>query len=676
MSTEEAAFLRTLVAHPDDEVARLVFADWLEERNDPRAGWLRDPELWERIRPDVGRWLAPDARGTVPALIALLAPNEWPHRLLALDLLQKLGSPAIPAVRAWTRETPDDRFFDNQFVLRANPPPELPPVAELIERTRSDNWYECWEAATDLGFHGPAAALAVPALIALSERDWDVLRWLDEDPVQRATFDALAAIGPGAVAAIPRLVRALGYDRDDEATVQSAAEALRAIGTAGAEALLENVEAADDETGCRWALDILTELHPDPVRALGRVVLAGGAYTAGIAAELLGKMGAAAAPAVPMLIEALRQPLTAYGTPHASIANALGKIAGPAQAAMPALRELLAACQQSSPNDWYIRNAVAAALARLGDPGAGLPAILAELALPDPNRRCRAVATLGVIAEEAPNALPHLLNLFTDPSEYVRREAASAIAGPLIRLDVPTRFIRPLLDALADPAASVREAAAKSVGKVKAARPGAFRSPTEDLDGRFVEALCGCLADPVPQVPSAAIQALTAWESLPPSAVEPLRRSLGNCEYQDVSRTIEALVRVSGPLPADLIPLMVRWFASSDPAIAEPANRALVKIGAPAIAVLAGALRRVGRIPGVREHRQDVDEPEYPERVIRSAIRALFWADALEDAVRSCDAAALGQLAPVFRKLLGDEDATTREAAAAALRAAGEEASH
>lgn len=40
MTTEED-FQRALDAHPDDHTTRLVFADWLQERDDPRAEGYR-----------------------------------------------------------------------------------------------------------------------------------------------------------------------------------------------------------------------------------------------------------------------------------------------------------------------------------------------------------------------------------------------------------------------------------------------------------------------------------------------------------------------------------------------------------------------------------------------------------------------------------------------------------
>jgi uncharacterized protein (TIGR02996 family) len=38
---EEEGFLKAIRDNPEDEVARSVYADWLEERGDPRAEYLR-----------------------------------------------------------------------------------------------------------------------------------------------------------------------------------------------------------------------------------------------------------------------------------------------------------------------------------------------------------------------------------------------------------------------------------------------------------------------------------------------------------------------------------------------------------------------------------------------------------------------------------------------------------
>ncbi len=41
MTDEENAFLRAIRDNPDDRVVRLVYADWLDERGDPRGEYLR-----------------------------------------------------------------------------------------------------------------------------------------------------------------------------------------------------------------------------------------------------------------------------------------------------------------------------------------------------------------------------------------------------------------------------------------------------------------------------------------------------------------------------------------------------------------------------------------------------------------------------------------------------------
>ncbi len=37
----EDAFLQDIAADPDDDAPRMIFADWLEERGDPRGEFIR-----------------------------------------------------------------------------------------------------------------------------------------------------------------------------------------------------------------------------------------------------------------------------------------------------------------------------------------------------------------------------------------------------------------------------------------------------------------------------------------------------------------------------------------------------------------------------------------------------------------------------------------------------------
>jgi uncharacterized protein (TIGR02996 family) len=46
--SEDEAFVRAIVDRPGDDTARLVYADWLDERDDPRGAYLRAEMEWVR----------------------------------------------------------------------------------------------------------------------------------------------------------------------------------------------------------------------------------------------------------------------------------------------------------------------------------------------------------------------------------------------------------------------------------------------------------------------------------------------------------------------------------------------------------------------------------------------------------------------------------------------------
>jgi uncharacterized protein (TIGR02996 family) len=49
--TDEAGFIQAILAAPQDDGLRLVYADWLEERGDTRADFLRTQVLFASLRP-------------------------------------------------------------------------------------------------------------------------------------------------------------------------------------------------------------------------------------------------------------------------------------------------------------------------------------------------------------------------------------------------------------------------------------------------------------------------------------------------------------------------------------------------------------------------------------------------------------------------------------------------
>jgi uncharacterized protein (TIGR02996 family) len=49
MTEDDDAFLRTIVDHPGADLPRLVYADWLDDRDDPRGPFLRAATQCRRI---------------------------------------------------------------------------------------------------------------------------------------------------------------------------------------------------------------------------------------------------------------------------------------------------------------------------------------------------------------------------------------------------------------------------------------------------------------------------------------------------------------------------------------------------------------------------------------------------------------------------------------------------
>jgi uncharacterized protein (TIGR02996 family) len=107
---DEDRFLRALSVNPDDDVARLVYADWLDERADPRAGFLRLerdlvalPAEDER-RPEWKARLQQQARTLDPAWLRVVSRPDIENCELRFDFKcplswEKLQPTDNPAVR-------------------------------------------------------------------------------------------------------------------------------------------------------------------------------------------------------------------------------------------------------------------------------------------------------------------------------------------------------------------------------------------------------------------------------------------------------------------------------------------------------------------------------------------------------------------------------------------------
>jgi uncharacterized protein (TIGR02996 family) len=72
--TDDESFVRALCERPDDETTRLVYADWLDDRADPRAEYLRTEAAWVALQPSDEQYRPLYRR--VSQLAAQLDP-EW-----------------------------------------------------------------------------------------------------------------------------------------------------------------------------------------------------------------------------------------------------------------------------------------------------------------------------------------------------------------------------------------------------------------------------------------------------------------------------------------------------------------------------------------------------------------------------------------------------------------------
>jgi HEAT repeat protein len=274
---------------------------------------------------------------------------------------------------------------------------------------------------------------------------------------------ALGRRGEASAAAAPALARALRAD-PDAGVRAAAARALGYIPGAVAPAAAALVGALGDAAqGVRWAA--AQALAAQPLRApdgavarLVPVLSSRDPYVRGFAVWSLGELGAAAEPAVPALVAALRDEDDVPGV----AAQALAKIGPAARAAVPALLEVLG--RDDARRRWN----AAGALGRIG-PGAraATPALAAALRDGDARVRAQAALALGRIGAATEVVVPALAAALRDESEDVRAQAARAL-GRLGPGAIPA--IARLNGALRDGDERVRKEARKALARIQSAR--------------------------------------------------------------------------------------------------------------------------------------------------------------------------------------------------------------
>lgn len=206
--TDERALLAKVLASPADDVAKLVYADWLEERDDPRGPFLRawvqspgtDPppppaaanswlsllgvSLRAQLRPFAGQpWADAAARTAMPGVIVATKESKRP---LPRGASKVGGLPDLPPDTEWPEGENGPAAFVAQWNLE-----ELAasPVCAGLPRTRLLSVFiDLLPFVEDAG-DGLAKVVYSPDLGELEEREPDEER--DEANVLRecrATF--------------------------------------------------------------------------------------------------------------------------------------------------------------------------------------------------------------------------------------------------------------------------------------------------------------------------------------------------------------------------------------------------------------------------------------------------------------------------------------------------------
>src|SRR5271166_4685395 len=108
---EEAGFWNAIAEAPEDEATRLIFADWLEERNDPRGPLLRERHYWPHLNAE--------CRDAVQVVLGVLdacptGPNKGLRQAAAM-----LGAPLVPGLLERCRAANPSRQAGSAHLLGA-----------------------------------------------------------------------------------------------------------------------------------------------------------------------------------------------------------------------------------------------------------------------------------------------------------------------------------------------------------------------------------------------------------------------------------------------------------------------------------------------------------------------------------------------------------------------------
>jgi HEAT repeat protein len=270
------------------------------------------------------------------------------------------------------------------------------------------------------------------------------------DGVIGASVGTLLALGPGASAALPTLLRAYNDPRLGTALHNRIGGAIRASGVADVEAAAARAAA---RTG---APDILAEViaetwHDD-------------SFVRGLAMTELGQLGASE-PAIDAMIAALRQ-----GRNPGDAARVLGNFGRPAARAVPDIARYF-------DDERAGANAIQAA-GKIGVKDPSITAVLRHV-LATPGHRHRGLAASALGRLEATEALPELQQALADGGKYDRILSAKAL-GHLGPAAAPA--VQALAATLSQPDLDLRRVAVQALGQIGEAAAPATTAITAQLE--------------------------------------------------------------------------------------------------------------------------------------------------------------------------------------------------
>lgn len=360
-------------------------------------------------------------------LIQLCSHSSSDVRLVAIERLGDIGRPAadaLPALKTNLRDSnPGIRIAAASAIWKVagDAKPAVPVlVTELrgsdeAEESDDERWYRD-TAASELQSIGPDAGFALD----------DIAKLLDDRRafVRVRATETLGSLGPKfREQAEPRLTAAL---KDPNARV-------RIVAARG----LKDIDASLDQ-----AIPVLVAVATQevPISDHSKHGVWGESYVESSAVIALGQCEGDAAPAVATLAQLLESHVLAL---RLESAIALGRIGPAAADAIPVLSKSLRDSKRYSfpfaHNSWCVGDNAATALELIGAPAA--PTLLEALKDWDPRVRALAAHALGGIPDAASQTVAPLLKSLEDPEAAVRIAAVKSLG----RLKAPALSAAPAL---------------------------------------------------------------------------------------------------------------------------------------------------------------------------------------------------------------------------------------